>query len=475
MTAEELIYKAANVSYNEGLSLARLHDLSGAIVALSRALKYNKRHTDARNLLGLVYFEYGEPVLALREWVISKNFQHNDNAADHYLREVQRAGTLDKLDSAAKKFNLGLDYAKSGNLELARIQLKRVLSGNPKMVRARLLLALLHMQDGKFSEARKELRLAQKIDVNNSTLVGYMQEVETHIAEIEKEKKRKRRNHPDVIDITDGNDSWRMPRQTFVEAIDNTKSGILNLILGTGIGIMVAIFLIVPTVKQEANADAATALISANTKAQTTQNDVEDLSKEVKRLNKRLEKYEGQADIKESYELLVDARNAYDEGEFDTALSKLDSLNKDLLEKKGVSLYEKMEADIQADRAKAFFSEGMAAKKRGDYETATKLLKSVVKYDENYADGEAMYRLAESYEKDGKVDRALTYYKKVAEEYPTKYIGRKSAQKVDALDTEEEMETVDTQTDEMLTDEQLIDEPLFDENEEDETETDQNE
>ena len=132
MKASDMIHQAANASYNEGLALAKLHDLSGAIVSLSMALRYDKRHTQARNLLGLVYFEYGEPVLAMREWVISKNFQPDGNRADHYLREMQKGGTLEKLDSAAKKFNQGLDYARSGNLDLAKIQLKRVLSSNPR-------------------------------------------------------------------------------------------------------------------------------------------------------------------------------------------------------------------------------------------------------------------------------------------------------------------------------------------------------
>ena len=89
MNATEMIHHAANAAYNDGLALAKLHDLSGAIISLSMALRYDKRHTQARNLLGLVYFEYGEPVLALREWVISKNYQPDDNRADYYLKEMQ--------------------------------------------------------------------------------------------------------------------------------------------------------------------------------------------------------------------------------------------------------------------------------------------------------------------------------------------------------------------------------------------------
>ena len=61
--------------YNQGLEKATIRDLSGAITCLKQSLTYNKANIDARNLLGLVYFETGEVVAALSEWVISKNLR----------------------------------------------------------------------------------------------------------------------------------------------------------------------------------------------------------------------------------------------------------------------------------------------------------------------------------------------------------------------------------------------------------------
>ena len=51
--------------YNLGLDKAQIRDLSGAIDLLKRSLKYNKLNIQARNLLGLVYFETDEAVAAL--------------------------------------------------------------------------------------------------------------------------------------------------------------------------------------------------------------------------------------------------------------------------------------------------------------------------------------------------------------------------------------------------------------------------
>ena len=75
----------ANSFYNLGLEKARIRDLSGAAQCLKKSLHFNKYQTDARNLLGLIYYENGEVADALVQWVISLNLQPEDNLADHYL------------------------------------------------------------------------------------------------------------------------------------------------------------------------------------------------------------------------------------------------------------------------------------------------------------------------------------------------------------------------------------------------------
>ena len=66
------IQYAANSYYNRGLEKARERDLSGAAESLKRALHFNKYHTDARNLLGLIFYEMGETSDALIQWVSSR-------------------------------------------------------------------------------------------------------------------------------------------------------------------------------------------------------------------------------------------------------------------------------------------------------------------------------------------------------------------------------------------------------------------
>ena len=80
----------ANSYYNLGLEKAKVRDLSGAAQCLKKSLHFSKYQTDARNLLGLIYYENGEVADALVQWVISLNLQPENNLADHYLDEIQR-------------------------------------------------------------------------------------------------------------------------------------------------------------------------------------------------------------------------------------------------------------------------------------------------------------------------------------------------------------------------------------------------
>lgn len=92
---------------------------------MKTSLRYSKLNIDARNLLGLVYYESGQVVEALMEWVISSNYQAEENPAVRYLKLVQgNQNKLSAYDQAAKKYNLTLHYVKQKQDDLALIQLK---------------------------------------------------------------------------------------------------------------------------------------------------------------------------------------------------------------------------------------------------------------------------------------------------------------------------------------------------------------
>ena len=169
----------SNRFYNDGLEKATVRDLSGAIVSLRQSIKFNKNNIDARNLLGLIYFETGEVVSALREWVISKNLRPKKNIADDYIDMIQNnQARLDGINQTIKKYNQALLYCYQDSQDLAIIQLKKVLSNNPKYVRAHQLLALLYINAEESEKAKRELVKCSQIDTGNTTTLLYLREVD---------------------------------------------------------------------------------------------------------------------------------------------------------------------------------------------------------------------------------------------------------------------------------------------------------
>ena len=443
--AYRMIEKCCAEAYNDGLQRARMRDLSGAIESLNRSLQYDKYNIDARNLLGLVYYEFGEPVQALREWVISKNLKSRDNLADYYLGEIQHgSGALDKLDQTVKKYNQAVEYCRQGNRDLARIQLKKVLGLNSKMVRARQLLALLYMQDGEYENARKELSEASKTDVKNPRTIRYMQEVRAILKEQNQNKKKNKHHDRQSYDYQPGNDPSMLPRQTLIETIDSVRGGLFNILIGLGLGLLVTIFLIVPNVRQNANSSAASALVEANEEAAGSASDVVALNAQLDNLKEKLENYEGKGDIKTSYEKLFAARTFFDNEEYEKAWDTLLEVNPELLEQNGASAFTMLSAMVSVQVEEIWYQEGQSAAREEDWDSAITAYEKVLAIDEAYDEGQLLYNLAEAYQNKWNFDQALTYYQKVTELYPDTRLGRRAARMAKAIENGEVTENEET-------------------------------
>ena len=190
----KMLRKAQNTSdyyYNTGLDRASARDLSGAIESLLQSLRYNKRNVQARNLLGLIYYEMGEAVQAMSEWVMSINYQPENNLATKYLKELKKdPARLESVDQLARKYNMAIQYAHSEDYDLAILQLKSTLSDNPHFVKGYLLLALLYIGTDNYEKARITLRRVLKIDKANSLAVHYLRgmgDTEENIIEMRKQ------------------------------------------------------------------------------------------------------------------------------------------------------------------------------------------------------------------------------------------------------------------------------------------------
>ena len=238
--------KLSNAYYNEGLEKAKVRDLSGAVLALRESLKINKKNTNARNLLGLVYYEMGMAVEALTQWIISRSFQSSKNIADEYIESIQNnPARLDTVNTSLRKYNQALVYCQQGSYDLAIIQLKKVLSVNGKLLDAHLLLALLYMKVENYARARNEIKKVLAVDCNNTQALRYLKELNQ---ETDKDQPKEEEKNKDYIAYTRDNETIIQP----VGVKDNSGfHAILNVVIGLVIGVAVMGLLIMPALQSK--------------------------------------------------------------------------------------------------------------------------------------------------------------------------------------------------------------------------------
>lgn len=425
------VRRISNSYYNLGLQQAEVRNLSGAVESLKNSLKFNKYNIAARNLLGLVYHEMGETVAALSEWVISQSYQPDDNLANGYLDEIQKnRGQLDTINQTIKKYNQALHYCQQDSRDLAIIQLKKVLSMNPKLIKGHQLLALLYLQDGKLELAKKSLRNAGKIDANNTTTLRYLKEVNTQLKEKSPSKKPK---DDDLISYQSGNETIIMPKR-FKES--SLGSMLAYIVTGLVVGAAVTAFLIVPSVKNQAKEDAKQQILEASDTISSNGQTIKDLEQQVSDLQDQLEEEannnEKVADQIKTYERLLNAYVSYTADDVIAAGQALDKVNTSYLSKKAKSIYRDLNDEVRSQYLDKLYQEGYGYYQRGKYEDAITDLQKIVDEEEDFQDGSAAYYLAQSYRKNGDLDSAKPYYQYVIDKHPGTERARTSQNYVDA-------------------------------------------
>ena len=240
--------RIANGYYNQGLEKAKIRDLTGAAECLKKSLHFHKYQTDARNLLGLIYYEMGETAESLAQWIISLNLQPEGNRASEYIHRIQgKLGRLEAESQNIRKYNQSLGLAQSGNDDLAILQLNRVVEFNPHFVKAHLVLALLYMRRGDYTKAGKSLYKVLQIDKNHPKAQWYMSITKAHTgkAEVERKKLNNAFSHRQMQD-----DDIILP-PTYKETTGWIT--IINITVGLLLGAAVIWFLVMPAMERQLN------------------------------------------------------------------------------------------------------------------------------------------------------------------------------------------------------------------------------
>lgn len=441
------IIMTSNFFYNQGLERAKVRDLSGAIVSLKESLKFNKNNIKARNLLGLVYFETGEVVMALSEWVISKNLKPKKNIAIEYINILEaNSAKLEGLNNTIKKYNQALMYCKKDSADMAIIQLKKVLSQNPNFLRAHQLLALLFLSTGKPQSAKRELERCLELDVTNTMTLRYMQEADAMLAPVENDKKKTEVSEtPDTVSFIRDNELIIQPK-----GIKERKGSttILNILVGIALGFAVAIGLVLPAQIQNAKAaaqqevrDIGTQLDAKNIRIAELESQLSSETDKAKELTESLEAYAGTEGTLLSMENLLKAaamylenpENVLDIADYITAVDE--GAWNDSTSENYKALYYALKNTIGPQVSALYYTDGETAYRGKQYEDAVAYFTNGVFFDANNSD--CLYMLANSYRELEKKDDAVKNFNQVIELFPDTYYAQKSEKYIKDLTAEE--------------------------------------
>lgn len=432
ITIQKRIIRISNLLYNEGLEKARVRDMEGAITCLKRSLKFNKENIDARNLLGLCYYETGEAVSALCEWVVSKNLQQENNLADHYINELQNnKNKLDTINQSIRKYNQSVMYCREDNEDMAIIQLKKVINHNPKFVKAYQLLALLYMKRQEYERARKLLKKAAHIDNTNTTTLRYLQEIEDATGKgtslnrkHKKYEKEKEEKVSGTLRYMSGTEMIIQPT-TFRDS--STIATFINIILGILLGGAIVWFLVVPANRQAVNDEANRTVTDANTKlaaeaakVQELQDEIDDYVEQAERADQDKEDALAKA---ESYDELLAIANIYLSGDQTQAANLVSSLDAEHFDGNAEALYNTLNGAVQASLFSKYYNEGTVAYMQPDYATAAELLQKAVDADPSRTQEkhyDALLYLGMSWYYLGNTDKADAAFNQIVEYFPGK-------------------------------------------------------
>lgn len=410
--------RMSNAYYNMGLEKARVRDLSGAVLVLKKGLEFNKYNTNARNLLGLIYNEMGETVAALSEWVLSRYLQPEDNRAEYYIGVVRRnQSALDTINQTIKKYNSALSAAKSGNEDLAVIQLKKVVSLNPKFVRAHQLLALLYMKASDYPKAVKCLKWARKIDFNNTTTLRYMQEIGEKFTEPGRGRDNAARAYrqppkKDPLANVRPVGTYKEEKRHWMPAV--------NVIIGIMIGLVVSFVLIRPTLTGNLASNHSESIAENNQMLSVKEAEISAIEQERDQYKQNAEKLQKKFDDEknankgklERSEKLLLAAKYYTDGELVLAATAVNGYTEaDFESEDEKALFQKVSKKLTSQDVQKLFEEGRDLFNTRKYDEAEQVLTQVLSIEPENQD--ALYFMGRVYHQQEKKKKAKEYYQKV--------------------------------------------------------------
>ncbi|MBP3200951.1 MAG: tetratricopeptide repeat protein [Lachnospiraceae bacterium] len=426
----------SNRFYNIALDRAINRDLYGATILLKKSLSFYNRNINARNLLGLIFYEEGSIVEAIVQWLISKDLYKNEiNPANEYLSKVQNDDDTEKLLKSVKMYNSAIDdinpeqktYVEQNRKDNAMLKLYKAVEYNDHNVKALLLLSVILLSIGNHIKAGAYLIKCQKIDNGNKFINEHMDYVLKNTKKSEV-KEKKIENIYSIKKLE--NDDAILPRK-YIKLSENQK--VIFVLIGIIIGVLFHSLIISPKTnssKSFANQEEliryAELVNDQNKKIRDITIENNELKTQYEDASVKLRAYEEQNRMFTSqYEMLNSIISDFDNGYISRAAKNYVELDKDsITEESLVTLLNQARSRIEGIGAKRLSELGTESWNGGNKNAAISYYQLSLSI--NPADAETMFLLARLYQNLDRLKEANELFDKIIAQHPDSNYARRS-------------------------------------------------
>jgi len=419
--------------YNDGLSRAKVQDLSGAIGCLSKSIAINKNNVPARNLLGLIQYETGLIGDAAKNWVISCGLLKENNLAARYLELFQKNGRfLDKLNDAVCIYNLAIKDLHQKSEDMAIIKLKQATDLNPKFINALNLLALCYIEEKDNEKASAILEKVLAIDIGNTTALKYYADINPNSSRAAIQKSgllRKRNNVEPVAEQPSSAAPYKKVTITERRNSGFNLAGVISLVIGVVLTIVVGYVLILPAInRSQANeVDAVRAQLAQSEQAYEYLN--EEKEAEISAMEAQVEEYRArEAELASEMDVLnrsVQILAAFEllrEDRLREAVDSLGNIDTEGLPQDIAARGQEIRNVAYPHLANQLFNEGLAAYNAWDFEKARVDFERAYRYAQHIGNEglyiEIVYYIAWTFSMISEYDLAIEYFEYLIESFP---------------------------------------------------------
>ena len=419
--------KISNAYYNLALDKLEGNHLSDASLLLKKSLLFNKKNSDSRNLLGLIFYREGEVVDALSQWVINKNLNKNDQLSSYFLNKVQNDEKTKDMLEAIKVYNNALDDINDERNDLAMHHLYKALELNPNHMKSLLLLSLLLLDIKDHIKAGSYLLKAQKLDASHDLANKYMDYTLKNTKQKEYKEKRLQNIYSDKKLESD---DLVLPNR-YIKLTPNQT--IKYLLIGALVGIIGYHTIVTPVIRQSINEKVNDSYVKYSDIINDQNKSIRDLTVDNRELtenykiaNEKVKRYEEQNErFTIQYETLTEINKLFDNGNILEAINRYVSLDKsNITDDNLLVLLNSARSRVEGIGAGRICEMGTQEWNAGNKPRAIEFYKLSLSMEPD--NPETMFLLARLYQSMGEEDESNTLFDKIIAEHSDSNYARRA-------------------------------------------------